>query len=371
MTSKLDLKAISEYSNAYSQIICDNFFENKEVVTGNEILNITAVDQVNLFTIKALFENWKAATEKFKSPYFDFENEKVKEALQNFMNTASQFIAVKKIDFQPILTKATAETLALTLNPLEYFDGILRDLPNFKCTNTDLAVLKKYNRINSEILNGLSGKMGIEESAFTNQALNWLAELVDNTDLDDNNQIILQFSSTLFCEKIQFYKNKNNLESTESKLESRSFFDNISSTEVAENKVVISSKHKPVIEVKRVEVIAEKEAPSTLNETYQSDSPTVNDQLKQTDSPSLVDLHQNAPVKNLAEHISLNQKFVFINKLFNGDSAAFTETLYVLENCKNTDEAINLLKYKYAPKYQWSLNTDEADELIDILKRKA
>jgi hypothetical protein len=76
-------------------------------------------------------------------------------------------------------------------------------------------------------------------------------------------------------------------------------------------------------------------------------------------------------VKNLAASISLNQKFVFINKLFNGDSNAFNDTLAILENCNNTDEAVNLLKYKYAPKYQWNLNSDEADELIEILKRKA
>lgn len=371
MTSKLDLKAISDYSNAYSEKICNNFFENKDVITGSEVLNITAVDQVNMFTIKALFENWKAATEKFKSPYFDFENEKVKEALQNFMNTASQFIAVKKEDFQPLLTKATAETLALTLNPLEYFDGIFRDLPNFKCTNSDLTVLKKYNRINSEILNGISDKMGIEDSVFTNQALNWLNEVVETTNLEDKDQIISQFSSLISCEKNQFYKNKNNVESTESKSESTSFFDNISSPQPIENHIIDLKKVELIIEQKPVEVVVEKEAPSTLNETYQSGSPTVNDQLKQSDSPSLVDLHQKTPVKNLAEHISLNQKFVFINKLFNGDSAAYNETLLILENCKDTEEAISLLKYKYAPKYHWNLNSDESDELIDILKRKA
>jgi hypothetical protein len=371
MTSKLDLKAISEYSNEFSHKIANEFFSKKDTITGGEILNISPIEQVNVFTIKSLFENWKATTEKFKSPFFDFENEKMKAALQDFMNIVSQNISVKKENLQPLLSKATSETLALTLNPLEYFDGILRDMPDFKCTKDDTNQLKKYIRINANLVDSFSKKFGDEEAVFTNQALNWMEELANSGSLDDADVVISQFSTVLNCEKNQFYKNKSAINGNESKEESTSFFDTIAAPEAKEE----AQKPIEIKEVKTVEVpnnkVVEKEEPSNLNETYQTDQPTLNQHLTQNDNLNLADMHQNAPIKDLASSISLNQKFVFINKLFNGDSAAYNETLHILENCKDTDEAINLLKYKYAPKYQWNLNSDEADELIDILKRKA
>ncbi len=371
MTSKLDLKAISEYSNEFSHKIANEFFSNKDTITGGEILNISPIEQVNVFTVKSLFENWKATTEKFKSPYFDFENEKVKAALQDFMNIVSQNISVKKENLQPLLSKATAETLALTLNPQEYFDGILRDMPDFKCTKLDTDHIKKYIRINSGLVDSFSKKFEEKESVFTNQALNWMEELSNSITLDDTDVVISQFSTVLNCEKNQFYKNKSGLNDGGNKPESTSFFDTIAVPEAKEIvQKPIEIKEEEIIEVAKNKIV-EKEEPTNLNETYQTDQPTLNQHLTQNDNLNLADLHQNAPIKNMAGSISLNQKFVFINKLFNGDSAAFNETLLILENCKDTDEAINLLKYKYAPKYQWNLNSDEADELIDILKRKA
>jgi hypothetical protein len=370
MTSKLDLKAISEYSNTFSQKISNDFFENKSTISGSEILNLCIVDQVNMFTIKSLFENWKTTTEKFKSPYFDFENEKVKDALQNLMNIVSQNIAVKKEDLQPLVAKACAETLALTLNPHEYFEGILRDLPDFRCTKADVMTLKKYNRINSHILEAFLSKFENNDSIFINQALDWHNEIIEGAQFDDKELIISQFKSILPCETVQFYKNKNREENPVLKPIEGSFFDSISSSETSPTskieEIIIPKAEEKIIEIPA----EEKPQPINLNEQYQSAEPTINDQLKPNEGKSLVDLHQNTPIKNLAASISLNQKFVFINKLFNGDSAAYNETMQILENCRDTEEAVNLLKYKYSPKYQWNLNSDEADELIDILKRK-
>jgi hypothetical protein len=366
--SKLDLAAISEYSNSYSQKICNEFFQNKDTISGAEILNISAIDQVNLFAIKSLYENWKTTTEQFKSPYFDFSNEKVKTALRDFMNVASQHIAVNKADFQPLLAKATIEALSVSLNPQMYFDGIFRDLPEFKCTKTDLATLLKYNRINSKILNGIADKMGNDEFVFTNQALNWLEEISAEIKLDDSDIVIEALNQVVVCEKNMFLKGGKAAHEVEVNQEGTSFFDRIGTPE--NTKIEIAAE--PKVEQAKLETKNStklEEVPATLNDTYQTNNPTYNDHLKVADSPTLVDIHQNAPIKSLAGAISLNQKFVFINKLFNGDSAAYAETIEILEKCKNSKEAIELLKYKYAPKYHWNLNGDEADELIDILNR--
>jgi hypothetical protein len=354
--TRLDFKSIGEYSQAYSQQLCNEFFSNKDTISGSEILNISPVDQVNLFALKALFETWKTTSE-------------------NFMNVTSQHIAVKKADFQAIIKKATVDTITLAISPADYFDVILRDLPDFKCTKSDIALMRKYTRINANIAEGISQKMGDENSVFTNQALNWLPEIIQEMPMDDADITLGQFNSTLDLDKSKFFKNQISANDTINKNENVSFFDNIAATkptEIVEKPTVIA----PKIEVEKAEVavvdLPGDDAPETLNDQYQSAHRTVNEHLKADDnSQTLADLHQNSPIKNISGSISLNQKFIFINKLFNGDSAAYNETIDILEKCNSTDEAINLLKYKYAPKYQWNLNSDEADELMDILKRKS
>jgi hypothetical protein len=371
--TRLDLKAIGEYSQTYSQKICNDFYSDKDTISGGEILNISSVDQVNLFALKALFENWKTTTENFKSPYFDFENEKVKAALKDFMNITSQHIAVKKADFMPILKKATADTIVLTLSPKDYFEETFRELPDFKCTKADLQLLKKYTRINASILDGFAEKLGDEPSVFTNQALNWLTELADSQQNDDADLILQQFNNFVALDKNQFLKDKNTEAVNENEAEQSSFFDSIS---MPESKPAFA-KPEPIIaaELAVKEPVAEDklkvEEAVTLNDQYQSNHSNLNEHFKGNEAnQTLADRHINSPIKNLAGSISLNQKFVFINKLFNGDSAVYNETIEILEKCQSNEEAINLLKYKYAPKYHWNLNSDEADELIDILKRK-
>jgi hypothetical protein len=371
MTNKLDQKAIAEYCNAYSHKVCNEFFAKNEIISGSEIMNLTSVDQLNLFTIRALFENWKAVTENFKSPYFDFENPKVKDALQNFMNIASQHIAVKKDALLPLVTKAASETLTLSLSPAVYFDGQLRELPDFKLTKESLGQLKKYTRINAGVLESISDKLGAEDSVFTNTALSWLEEIIETQPTDDPDPIIAQFDQILACEKSQFFKGKKAEENTISATDSSSFFDQIGNVPVSTPPVKIDQNVVPKVEAILTPEPPKLDEPTTLNEQFQSNQPTVNEHLKPSESQTLVDLHKNTPIKNLAESISLNQRFVFINKLFNGDSMAYSDTLQILENCGSTEEALNLLKYKYAPKYQWNLNSIEADELMDILKRKA
>ncbi len=375
--TRLDPKTIAEYGKAYSQKLCNDFFSHKDTISGAEIMNLSTIDQVNMFSLKTLYESWKSTTENFKSPYFDFENEKVKAALRDFMNVTSQHISVKKADFEPILAKASTETIALALNPNEYYDGVFREMPEFKCTKADLHVLQKYARINVAVLQNITEKFGEEESVFTNQALNWLEESSQNEQLDDEYITISQFNEVLPCDINQFYKGKKAETIADPDAETNSFFDNLPANPSKEPIKFIAS---PLpIEVEKFEIKAtekpilkQEEAASTFNEQFQTAEPNLNDTLKGDEkAQNIADLHQNSPIKNLSESISLNQKFIFINKLFNGDSTAYNDTLHILENCQNSDEAVKLLMYKYAPKYNWNLNSDEADELIDIVKRKA
>ena len=148
MSNKLNLSAIEKYSKNYAAKLCDAFFSSNSVISGKQILTLSSVQQVNLLTIKSLYEKWQAETQRLRSPYFDFNSDEVQQALKVFMNTVSQFISVKRENFEPLLIDSVGETLVLLLEPQTFYKELMRDLPNFKFSQTNIAPVSKYILIN-------------------------------------------------------------------------------------------------------------------------------------------------------------------------------------------------------------------------------
>lgn len=87
-----------------------------------------------------------------------------------------------------------------------------------------------------------------------------------------------------------------------------------------------------------------------------------------TDSESLGDLYQKKKIENIRGNISLNQKFLFINNLFGGDSQIFNQAIDELEVCGSFQEAKDQMLKKYMPQFKWNLNNPETEEFLDLLK---
>jgi hypothetical protein len=328
-------QAVQNYAQQFAHKLLEK--HNKEVFSGADILNISTIDQVNVFIVKELFDRWQATTLQLKSPFFDFDNEKVQTALQVFMNTVSQHILVQKTDLQPLIAAATAQSVELCLAPEAF-------LKNQNTANeADKAKLLKYTRIHNNFV-----KATLEGATAP---------------LDDTENTILAFDAVCSMDPALLgMPPQQPVADSDAPTVADNFFDNLTTTMPSPN----LDSEKPKIKIKAD--VVEKTEPTLLHEQYLTTQPTMNDTLK-AEHPTFADQHQNSPIKNLNESISLNQKFIFINQLFNGDSQAFQETLEVLGACSSADEAINLLKYRYAPKYKWNLNGTEADELMDIVKR--
>jgi hypothetical protein len=112
-------------------------------------------------------------------------------------------------------------------------------------------------------------------------------------------------------------------------------------------------------------------APGRLNEQFQKEQPTINEVLaKEAPAETLADAFQRKPVESIHQSISLNQKFTFINQLFNGDSVAYHIAVDDLEHCRGFAEAKELMNRVYGPKYHWRMNPDEADEFYEIVRRR-
>ncbi len=356
MSSTLNTKEIENYAREFAEKILAG--KPQKAYSGNDILNLSATEQVNVFVIKSLFEKWQASMEALKSPYFDFEHEKVQQALKSYMNTVSQYILVEAEHLKPLLSSAVSDTLKLCLAPQEYLQAELDK------GQTTADTILKYSRVHHE---------------FLQAAISAGTDAPAHTELSDT-EPVLQSMAAVLPFAIEKFVTKETVETpaSENTEPESSFFDKlhgrtsqvtqtpaVSKAEVVEKKSPVEIE-KPKIKIKAE--VTEKQEATLLHEQYLSTAPTMNDALREN-STSLADLHQHSPIKDLSATISLNQKFIFINQLFNGDSQAYQETLNVLGTCSNADEAINLLKYRYAPKYKWNLNSDEADELLDIVRR--
>ena len=99
------------------------------------------------------------------------------------------------------------------------------------------------------------------------------------------------------------------------------------------------------------------------------DPVVLNDTLKKNQE-NLADSFQQAKIEDIRSAISLNQKFLFTNRLFNGDSFAFNDAITKIESCKDFNEATYVINQEYSGKYNWDFESDEVNNFIQIIQRK-
>lgn len=366
MSNKLDLAAVEQYSQQYAAKVCEEFFLRNEVINGQQVLNLSAVGQVNLLVVSSLFGKWQSETSRLKSPYFDFESEAVQQALQAFMNTVSQHIAVRRADFEPLLREATTNTLVLLFDPKTYFEGIFSELPNARLSQELAKQLNKYTRINKFITSALEQKTTEQGSASISQLSAWLDEWCQAERLDDPDKLLSLFSAKVPLERSQLF-------APQKPAAPKSFFD-LEPDELPEPARPLPEAPRPVVPRP---VVAQESAPAaepvvaqTVQEKLAPEEASLNDTLKHNESGSLADALASTPLESIPAAISLNQKIMFINQLFHGDAVAYTQAIMELDGCRQFDEAQALINQQYANKYLWKMSPDEAEEFVEIVRRR-
>ncbi|WP_420146930.1 hypothetical protein [Spirosoma sp.] len=107
------------------------------------------------------------------------------------------------------------------------------------------------------------------------------------------------------------------------------------------------------------------ESPVTLNDTLRETGVAESAQ-----TTTVAETFHQAPIESVARSISLNQKFRFINQLFNGNTSAYNQAVEEIDTLTNYGQALDLISDRYASQYLWDMNSDEVNELVDILKRR-
>jgi hypothetical protein len=80
---------------------------------------------------------------------------------------------------------------------------------------------------------------------------------------------------------------------------------------------------------------------------------------------------RSAPkVGSLREAISINQRFSFINELFNGENTEYHAAIQHLDELPTAEAATTYVRQELAQQYDWSRKEEHVGRLLKLIERK-
>lgn len=319
MDEKISLEAIALYSDAYAEKVLKRAFASKEKLSGQDILSLSEVQQINLFIVRELFKNWKDETKKLKSPYFDYEHPDVKEALEAFMGTLSTHIAIDRQHFAPLLKKAVSQAVLVVLNPYDYFSMLVSGTNN----KLDIPVFReeiKYLKINKAPLERMLQKL--EEKKLKevsgNEAFGILDQILEEVNFtpDDVDGHIEKFSLVEKLDPEKFYVKKN---------------------------------------------------PPVAAKPVSANTPKVAKTEPQAQPAKVNTVNSTQKIQRIKERLTINQKFMFTKVLFKGDFEVFSKAIDELDQQTSMPDALKSLEKHYTT---WDKESPEFHEFMEIVERR-
>lgn len=112
-----------------------------------------------------------------------------------------------------------------------------------------------------------------------------------------------------------------------------------------------------------------KPAPAPQADLFSSAQETVADKLSGSDKQTVADklLHNN--LKSLRQFIGINEKFLFINELFNGDMSKYNSAIDELDSM-TTPEGANIFLIELKVQNQWSEDMDAFLKIQELIEKK-
>ena len=333
MEDKIRPEEITRYSKEFTVAITDSFFQNKEKISGQEILSFCAVRQVNLFIIYELMRNWISEGHKWKSPYFDFSAKAVQDALSQFQNVLSNNILIAKPDFISLVEKAVRNTLALIISPYDFYSTILDNQGEEFIRVADLKKEIKYLKINGAPLEKLLYKLTEEkkvELISGKESFALLDGILEEVNFspEDPDIYLTEFSKVVKVSLSDFYET--------------------ATTIVQPAKKIVTT-------------------PPVKKNTHQT-QPTLYDHLAPGEAkPTLADNFQKKKIAKLRDSLSINQKFMFTKMLFNGDFEIFSQAVERIDTLDNLNQAMNYLQNDYP---EWDRESEEYAEFLMMVEKR-
>ena len=389
MEHKYNQLSIERYSASLAKILCDRYFTNNQAITGQQLVSFCPVKQVNLFVIQELLFRWNQEMAHLKSPYFDFENDEVKDALVQFMNVLSRKILIKRPHFEPLLSQAITDTLEWVLNPAKVFEEKFLKAQD-EISGVKLQTHLKYIQINKDYIKGFLEGLAwgvLPYGNVLNQFKTYLLRNSPDPQMLDN--LINEFNALSPLQKSDLLSVAPINSVVAEVFSPVSEFNDPEPLPAPEPAFVpVAELPKPVIPAPQpvtpapsysspepvpTTIVREPVAANNnpLNERFRLEKPTLNERLAKSGSTTLAESPIGVKIESLRESISINQRFSFINELFKGENMEYHNVIKKLDEYSDAESAKNYVTQDLAYKYNWSKKEEEhVNKLLRLIDRK-
>jgi hypothetical protein len=343
MSQSIDQSYLKEYSQQFTRKICSAFFEAKQYIAGEDIMQLTPSRQVNLMIIKSLFMAWQTEMEALKgNPYFDYSNPQVEEVLQEFMNALSRAIKIDRKNFEPLLRQAVEDSVTLAADPVGFLENELEYSAGLN--------LEEYFKRNKKYIQWHKGLW----EAFVQKTEKFT---------------IPESLSMAFDELMDEYGKK--LEPAEELLQPLQEVHSLVIEKLFPDLEEAHPVYKPLPELKIASTsdvqtpVYEEEARSIRAEDNAID-PALAWERFERDEYRFV----KGSVRKLSEDIGINQRFMFTRKLFSGNPELLNEALTKLDSCESFFDAVEILNSSFLRDLHWEIDSEEVHEFLFLIFRK-
>ncbi|RDC65268.1 hypothetical protein [Adhaeribacter pallidiroseus] len=373
MKDKYNQISVERYSRQLAKVFSDHYFSASETVNGQQLIHFSPIKQVNLFLIKELLQQWNNEMANLKSPYFDFENEDVKEALVQFMNVLSRKILIRRPHFEPLLVKSIADTFYWVLDPVTTFEQKFLQTPDALSSDTLISQIK-YLSLDKELIRGFINTLP-KKSKSKEYIIKEFEEYLENhaTERTKLEVLLTEFNALLAikAEDILIETPAPAVPTTTRTVDEITVSPERFTPQPPAAVPVSQPKAPetvPVSSVSRANGVAE----GNLNERYKAEraTPTLNDQFLKPEVANIATNQMSKKIESLKDSISINQRFSFINELFNGENMEYYQAIQALDKLEDASQAKNFVTQDLASRYNWTRKEEHVNKLLRLIDRK-
>jgi hypothetical protein len=356
MNNKYSLAKREHYGRLLAALLCDQHFGARPTATldGPAVLRFTPIRQVNLFVVQQLLGQWMAEMGNLRSPYFDFEDAEVRQALTQFMNVLSRRIKLSRPVFEPLLAQAICDTLLGGIDPAETFAQKLIG-EQASASPEKLRDTLRYLEVNKPLFAGFLDTLPAEEMQERDYMLSRFRLYVKSHTQDQQPlaSLVQEFNTLLPLTEADLFEEAAPSPSPAAQAAPAPVAPEKDAPTVPTPAPIAATPNPepapgPTPVVTPPPTVAQpsvQETPVAGVPLYaklkaeQAAAPSLSETLRQ-DLPAAATLAEKAPkVESLRDAISINQRFSFINELFNGENMEYHSVIQHLDTLPNAESA--------------------------------
>ncbi|KAA9325301.1 hypothetical protein F0P96_20070 [Hymenobacter busanensis] len=411
---------LQDYGRRLAARVCDAHFSAQPVgatLDGPAVLRLTPVRQLNLFVVQQLLAQWTREMAQLRSPYFDFEDAAVRQALTQLMNLLSRRIRLTRATYEPLLAQAATDTLRAVLDPAATFADKLFPVEQPSATPTQLRDALRYVDINKPLFESFIESLPADVAQERDYLLNRfrLHTEAHYKELQSVDQVLHELSALLPVYAADLREPAAApAKATEASAPKPAQVPAAPAPAAAPAPVAAApepaaapapaAKPAEVPEAQPAEPVVAEVAPAPapvptpvatteaapakpVERVFSAEPaapvPTLAEKLAATAKTStLADkLAQSAPaastladvqpkVESLRNAISINQRFSFINELFNGENMEYHAAIEHLDTLPTADAARRYVQEDLTNRYQWVRKDEHLNKLLRLIDRK-